>query len=402
MSEPKQLDIHEIMRRMQAGESLEGEDLSGMDLTGMEMPIARLGRAKCQKTSFLKANLSFADFKEADLQGAFMIGANLKEANFSDANLEGADLYLADLSHARFKDANLKNANLEQTYCNGTDFSGADLHGARLNKADMVEANLTNANLERADLSETKLPLPPEQQKSWMVHADIIREYLMQALIVLLVMIVGALLGYIVRLTYSNPWVMPTSILTGMVFGLLIVWLRSRTEKWGYNIDRHYYPAYFGIIVIGMFFGGIIGSIYSAILNSAWIVPGSMAIGFVVSTTIVYFIERITNASVDGMLGRVIQQDYSETAYRGDMVYANNLFRQGRHEEALEAFLEIIKHAPDKAEPRYKTARIYHVGIKDYENAAKEYQFIIDNFTARLGTDNMYIIESNRAIKQLK
>jgi tetratricopeptide (TPR) repeat protein len=78
---------------------------------------------------------------------------------------------------------------------------------------------------------------------------------------------------------------------------------------------------------------------------------------------------------------------------------ATRLVREGRWNEAIPAFCEIIQKAPKKGEPRFNLARIYqkvgHFGL-----ALSEYKKIV-NLKDELGRNHAFVVESERAIGEL-
>lgn len=327
-----------VRERIQAGEDLTGADLRGLDLSEQELARARLARCQGQKTNFMKAVLRYADFHEAQLQEAYFIGANLLEANLERADLRRADFYLADLTKARLREANLEGANLEQANLQGADLTRANLRAANLNRANLLDAILLETELRGASLLDAKtLREPPRPKRAW-----------------------GAKLA---------------RVLEGV-------------------------PNLYLIVIAGLF-GAFFGALATAVYGEWWMVPGSLFLGVMVGWGVSRLVEAVSNKAPEALYGRRREESYSEVLYRGDLTHANFLYRHERWAEALEAYQEILDKDPDKIEPQFRIARIYHHGLKDAEQARRAYQRIIDRYAAALGESHMYILESRRGLKEL-
>ncbi|MDI7258685.1 MAG: hypothetical protein QME90_02060 [Thermodesulfobacteriota bacterium] len=91
---------------------------------------------------------------------------------------------------------------------------------------------------------------------------------------------------------------------------------------------------------------------------------------------------------------------YESQSYQNDMDKAQRLLREEKWNKAIAAYREIIRKAPKKGEPRFSLARIYqkmgHFGL-----ALSEYQKIVD-LKNELGRNHVYVLESERSIKELK
>jgi tetratricopeptide (TPR) repeat protein len=90
---------------------------------------------------------------------------------------------------------------------------------------------------------------------------------------------------------------------------------------------------------------------------------------------------------------------YENRSYQSDMDKATRLVREGRWDEAMAAYRDITRKAPQKVEPRFNPARIYqkvgHLGL-----ALSEYKKLV-NLKDELGPNHALIIESERAIEEL-
>ncbi len=153
---------------------------------------------------------------------------------------------------------------------------------------------------------------------------------------------------------------------------------------------------------ISAFVAGMFGTAIAAWLDVFWVIPGSIAIGAVVGLAIAYGLDIFTDRAGKTLTSRYNSDEtYSDVMYKGDLIHANHLFRQGRYEDALSAFKEILARDPGRVEPRFKIARIYQIGLKDPEQARKTYEGLLDLFAESLGENNMYVIESRRALKEV-
>jgi uncharacterized protein YjbI with pentapeptide repeats len=159
----------DILKRLEAGESLAGENLAGADLSETD-----LSSRDFRGTDFSGANLEKADFSGSDLTGAILSGAILTGAVFADSVLKEADITEAAASGANFARANIFKADLSQSDFTGATFSGAFLSGARMERtvfseakmagfyaentvairAEFMGAELTGARFSGADLTE--------------------------------------------------------------------------------------------------------------------------------------------------------------------------------------------------------------------------------------------------------
>ncbi len=167
----------EVVRRLEANESLEGLELfsadlsdldfSGRDFSGFDLTGTSFARANLSEATLDEAELSGAVFESANLTGASAKGAMLIAADLTGACLEGADLEEADLSEAvldgaKLDDANLAEVRLYDVRAERTSFKRAVLRGARAEgalakEADFTEALLDNSVWERASLEGAKL-----------------------------------------------------------------------------------------------------------------------------------------------------------------------------------------------------------------------------------------------------
>ncbi|OGP55854.1 MAG: hypothetical protein A2V67_12380 [Deltaproteobacteria bacterium RBG_13_61_14] len=327
-----------LLERIRAREDLTGADLTNLDLSEQELVGARLARCQGHKTNFMKAKLRYADFHDAALREAYFIGANLLEANFENADLRGADFYLADLTKAKLKGANFEGANLEGANLQGADLTRTNLRTANLNKANLLDAITFETEFRGASMLDTKTLRETPKRKS--------------------------------------------------AFGSQ---LTSALEL----VPNLY------IIIIAALWGAFFGALITAVYGKWWMVPASMLMGVVIGAGVSYLIELISTKAPDALYGRKREEGYSEVLYRGDLAHAIFLYRHERWPEALEAYLEILGKDPDKLEPQFRIARIYHQGLRDLEKAREAYQQIIDRYAKLLGEGHMYILESRRGLKEL-
>ncbi len=328
-----------LIERIHDGEDLTGADLSNLDLSEQELVHARLPQSKCRKTNFMKATLRYADFSGADLRGAFFIGANLLEANFENADLRRADLYLSDLTRARLKGANLEHANLQSACLQGADLTRANLRAANLNKANLLDAITFETTFRGASMIETRTLREKALKKSWF-----------------------------------NAWVL------------------SRSP---------YFSNFYMVIITGGF-GALFGTVATSVANAPyWAIPVSGLIGVAVGFGIGQLLEFFTTKVPEILYGRTRNVGYTEILYKGDLGNADFLYRNQHWSEAIKAYREILGKDPDKLEPQFRIARIYHQGLRDPGKARAAYQQIIDRYGQALGEEHMYILESRRGLKEL-
>lgn len=167
----------EVIRRLEANESLEGLELFSADLSDLDFSGRDFSGFDLTGTSFARANLSEATLDEAELSGAILESANLTgasakaatmiAADLTGACLEAADLESADLSEAVLDGAKLDDCNLaelrlydaraERASFKRAVLRGARAEGARANEADFTEALLDGSVWERASLEGAKL-----------------------------------------------------------------------------------------------------------------------------------------------------------------------------------------------------------------------------------------------------
>ena len=331
-------DDKSIIERIKEGQDLSGADLCNLDLSEQELVGARLGKCQGRKTNFMKATLRYADFHAADLREAYFIGANLLEANFEHADLRRTDFYLADLTKAKLRGANLEGANLE---------------GANLQGADLSQCNFRTANLNKANLLDT-ITLETEFRGASMIETKTLRENKKKKIAV-------------------GSWLVENAQLIPNLY----------------------------IIIIPGGFGALLGTMVMAVYDAWWVVPGSFAIGIVVGLGASYLLETLPDKAVDKLFDRRREPGYSEILYRGDLGHANFLYRNERWEEARKEYQGILDKAPDKIEPQFRIARIYHQGLREPDQARAAYQQIIDRYAQALGEEHMYILESRRGLKEL-
>jgi len=327
-----------LSQRIHDGEDLTGTDLSNLDFSEQELVHARLRQCRGRKANFMKATLRYADFAGADLREAYFIGANLLEANLENANLHGADLYLADLSRANLKGANLEGANLEGACLQGADLTRANLRTANLNKANLLDAITLETVFRGASMLETRT----------------------------------------IREKPKKPW-----------FG-----------NWLVNRAQYVSNLYIAIIVGAM--GAMFGTMVTATANAPyWAIPFSGLMGVGIGFGIGHLLESFSTKAPEILYGRTRDVGYTDILYKGDLSHATYLYRLERWPEAIEAYREILGKAPDKIEPQFRIARIYHQGLRDLDQARAAYQQIIDRYAQALGENHMYVLESRRGLKEL-
>jgi uncharacterized protein YjbI with pentapeptide repeats len=341
-------DLDRLIAELRDGKRLEGLDLSGKDLSYQSLAGVDLRGALLRKTAFLKSDLSGANLSAADLTGAFLIGASLRNAGLEGAILKGADLYVANLAGARLAGANLEKANLERADLHGADLTRANLRQANLKEADLTEALVGEAQFIGANLSGTKIDKPKTKK--------------------------------------------------GMVYERLTALSNRIFNRYASASDT---ALYVGTASIASIVGAAFATPFASVSGKYWIIPASFATGVVIGIAGVYAFDRLTDRTARALTRRhSMEETYSEMFYKRDVIHANYLFRQGRYDEALEAFKEIFTKAPDRAEPRFKIARIYQK-LNEPDKAEKAYQDLIEILGESLGEDNMYIMESRRALKKL-
>jgi hypothetical protein len=327
-----------IADRIKDGEDLTGADLNNADLSEQELVGAHLHQCQARKANFMKATLRYADFSGADLREAYFIGANLLEANLENADLRGADLYLADLTRARLKGANLESANLESACLQGADLTRTNLRAANLNKANLLDAITLETNYRGASMLETRT-IREQEAKRFRIGSWLARESPFVSNLYLLIVTCGV----------------------GALFG-----------TWG------------------------------AVMTGAWWMTGAgFAVGVVVGLGMSYTLEAISTKAPEALFGRHRDFSYSDILYKADLAHATYLYRLERWPEAIEAYREILGKAPDKIEPHFRIARIFHQGLRDPEKARAAYQTIIDHYAQALGENHMYVLESRRGLKEL-
>ncbi len=180
----------EVLRALEAGESLAGWDLTGADLSGLDLRGRDL-RGTCMEAADLHgsdltgADLTQAVFTRADLTGATLEDVRASEANFAesvlrsvlfaradlarvvmvkadvfDANFDGATLTEANFSEARFSSVSLRGVkaaqsnfsktDLSRAICKGADFSKGRFQETVMDGADLTEVTLSSATFYRA------------------------------------------------------------------------------------------------------------------------------------------------------------------------------------------------------------------------------------------------------------
>lgn len=111
-------------------------------------------------------------------------------------------------------------------------------------------------------------------------------------------------------------------------------------------------------------------------------------------------VNLVSSAGISLLYGSVFTDlSYENRSYQDDMEKATRLVREGRWNEAMAVYREIIHKAPKKSEARFNLARVYqkvgHFGL-----ALSEYKKIA-NLKDELGPNHALIIESERAIEEL-
>jgi len=91
---------------------------------------------------------------------------------------------------------------------------------------------------------------------------------------------------------------------------------------------------------------------------------------------------------------------YENRFYQNDMDRVKRLIREERWGEAISAYREIIQRAPSMYEARFQLARTYqmagYIGL-----ALREYDRF-RNLRDELGPNHLFVLESERAIEELK
>ena len=98
------LSVEEVLRKVQAGESMAGTQLWNLDLSGADLRGANFEHAKFIKTRLLGANL----------EGARLSGAIFNEADLGQAKLSGADLSKVQMINTSCEKTVFRNANLSE------------------------------------------------------------------------------------------------------------------------------------------------------------------------------------------------------------------------------------------------------------------------------------------------
>lgn len=112
-------------------------------------------------------------------------------------------------------------------------------------------------------------------------------------------------------------------------------------------------------------------------------------------------VDRVSQASTFLIYGTGYSDpSYENRCYQDDMDKAKRLVREMRFHEAIWAYREIIQKAPKMYEARFNLAQVYrmagHVGL-----ALHEYHRL-RNSRNELGPNHVFVLESERAIKELR
>ncbi len=341
-------ELERLVAELKDGKRFESLDLSGRDLSYQSLPGIILRGAALRKTAFLKSDLSGADLSGADLSGAFLISASLRKARMEMAKLKGADLHSANLSGARLAGADLEKANLERANLQGADLFRANLRDANLRQSNLLGAVMTEAQLYGANLAGATRS---EQETSGVKIYDILSNAS------------NRMMSF-----YDTTSSTILYVAGGLVCGIM---------------------------------GGIVGTYGASMAGEYWVVPASFVLGAVIGVAVMFGFDYFSQQAARALTRRhKMEETYSEMFYKRDIIHANYLFREGRYEEALKEFKQIFSKAPDRVEPRFKIASINLI-LGDPERARAAYDDIVDLFADTLGEDNMYIMESRRALKEL-
>lgn len=156
----------EVLRRIEAGESLVGvdladADLSLLDLSGVDLSGVILIRADLRHATFDGARLDGATLDEALLEGATFRAASLVGATLSLAEADGVDFSGALLDGAsgertKLSAAIFRGAKCRRVYFEGCAAAGADFEEAQLDEADFPDSDLSDANFRGASLADAR------------------------------------------------------------------------------------------------------------------------------------------------------------------------------------------------------------------------------------------------------
>jgi hypothetical protein len=91
---------------------------------------------------------------------------------------------------------------------------------------------------------------------------------------------------------------------------------------------------------------------------------------------------------------------YENRFYQDDMNRVKRLVREGRLHEAIWAYREIIQKAPKMYEARFNLAQVYRMAGQ-LGLAAHEYDKL-RNLRDELGPNHVFVLESERAIAEMK
>jgi len=137
------------------------------------------------------------------------------------------------------------------------------------------------------------------------------------------------------------------------------------------------WTGHFGVILVGLF----------AIPLLSFTLPWLMDLVSTISASLFYG-TFYTNSS------------YENRFYQDDMDRAKRLIREKRWDEAISAYRAIIQKVPKKYEVQFNLARIYqmagHLGL-----ALHEYNKL-RSLRDDLGSNHLFVLESERAVEELK
>jgi uncharacterized protein YjbI with pentapeptide repeats len=140
----------EVIRALEAGESLEGRDLAGADLTGLDLSGRSLARANLTGADLSGVRAPGADFSGAQLDGARFSESELAGARFDGASLVAADFTRASLERASLVDCKLDDVRLYEVRAWSAKFDRSSLTGARAEAVRLEGASLRGVSAERS------------------------------------------------------------------------------------------------------------------------------------------------------------------------------------------------------------------------------------------------------------
>jgi len=130
-----------------------------------------------------------------------------------------------------------------------------------------------------------------------------------------------------------------------------------------------------------------------------------MSVGLLVAALVGYltpqginFISGLISRLVYGPTGLINPNEYR--FYQEDMERARGLIREEQWDEAIQVYRDIVRNDPFQCEPRFYLAQTYQrAGY--FGPALNEYSKIVA-LKDRFGSSHPLVIESERAIKELK